>query len=119
MKFYYFFLLLLVVLSAYSESLQPSKSPDSFDPTPVTVHPNSISAQLGVLAPVLPQNEVYRITLPQNEVYKIALPQHEVYKVPLPQNKVYTWWRGPLLCMACKSQPCFYFNFKTEELVHS
>src|SRR5882762_3533501 len=89
MKFYYFFLLLLVVLSAYSESLQPSKSPDSFDPTPVTVHPNSISAQLGVLALVLPQNEVYRITLPQNEVFKIALPQNEVYKTVLPKNGVF------------------------------
>ena len=31
----------------------------------------------------------------------------------------FIWWSGPLLCMACTSQPCFYFNFKTEELVHS
>jgi len=30
-----------------------------------------------------------------------------------------TWWSGPLLCMACMSQPQFLFLFKTEELVHS
>ena len=81
MKFYYFSLLLLVVLSAYSESPQPSKSPDSFDPTPVTVCPNSSSVQLGVLAPVLPQNEVYRSVLPQTEVYKTVLPQNGVFKI--------------------------------------
>src|ERR1700683_4396918 len=57
MHFYYFFLLLLVVLSAYSESPHHAKPPDS-DTTIVTVCPNSIFAQLGILAPVLPQNEV-------------------------------------------------------------
>ena len=31
----------------------------------------------------------------------------------------FTWWSGPLLHMACTSQPWFLFNFKTEELVHS
>src|ERR1700734_3867368 len=81
MKFYYFSLLLLVVLSAYSESPQPSKSPDSFDPTTVTVCPNSSSVQLGVLGPVLPQNEVYRSVLPQTEVYKTVLPQNGVFKI--------------------------------------
>jgi hypothetical protein len=30
-----------------------------------------------------------------------------------------TWWSGPLLGMACTSQPLFLFNFETEELVHS
>src|ERR1700691_5899678 len=89
MNYFYSFLLLLVVLSAYSESPQPSKPPDSLDPTSVTVCPNSSSAQLGVLAPVLPQNEVYRIVLPQNEVYRIALPQNEVYRFVLPQNGVF------------------------------
>ena len=69
MHFYYFLLLLLVVLSAYSESPHHAKSPDS-DTTIVTVCPNSIFAQLGILAPVLPQNEVYKITLPQNEVFR-------------------------------------------------
>ena len=58
----------------------------------VTVCPNSSSAQLGVLAPVLPQNEVYRITPPQNEAYKIALPQNEVYKIVPPQNEVSLLW---------------------------
>src|ERR1700691_6070802 len=61
MHFYYFFLLLLVVLSAYSESPHHVKPPDFLDPTSVTVCPNSSSAQLGVLAPVLPQNEVFKI----------------------------------------------------------
>ena len=89
MHFYYFFLLLLVVLSAYSESPHHVKPPDFLDPTSVTVCPNSSSAQLGVLAPVLPQNEVYRIVLPQNEVYRIVLPQNEVFKSVLPQNGVF------------------------------
>src|ERR1700734_1165631 len=90
MKFYYFSLLVLVVLSAYSESPQPSKSPYSFDPTPVTVCPNSSSVQLGVLAPVLPQNEVFKIVLPQNGVFRsrTILPQNEVFKIALPQNGV-------------------------------
>src|SRR6202167_2822993 len=81
MHFYYFFLLLLVVLSAYSESPHHVKPPDFLDPTSVTVCPNSSSAQLGVLAPVLPQNEVYRIVLPQNEVFKSVLPQNGVFKI--------------------------------------
>ena len=90
MIFYYSFLLLLVLLSAYSECPQYAKPPDPLHSILVTVYPNSSSAQLGVLAPVLPQNEVYRITLPQNEVYKIALPQYEVSKIVLPQNKALT-----------------------------
>src|SRR6202051_632234 len=81
MHFYYFFLLLLVVLSAYSESPHLAKPPDSLDPIGC---PNSSSAQLGVLAPVLPQNEVYRIALPQNEVYEFVLPQSRVFKIVLP-----------------------------------
>jgi hypothetical protein len=71
MYFYYFFLLLLIVLSAYSESPHHVKPPDFLDPTSVTVCPNGSSAQLGVLAPVLPQNEVFRSVLP-NGVFKIA-----------------------------------------------
>ena len=58
-----------MVLSAYSESPHHAKPPDS-DTTIVTVCPNSIFAQLGISAPVLPQNEVYKITLPQNEVFR-------------------------------------------------
>src|SRR6202051_2322141 len=85
MNFYYSFLLLLVVLSPYSESPPYVKPPDS---TIVTVCPNS-SNPLGVLAPVLTQNEVYMSTLPQNEVYMSFLPQNEVYMSFLPQNKVY------------------------------
>jgi hypothetical protein len=79
MHFYYFFLLLLVVLSAYSESPHHAKPPDFLDPIRDTVCPNSSSAQLGILAPVLPQNEVFRTTLPQNEVFRTTLPQNEVF----------------------------------------
>jgi hypothetical protein len=42
---------------------------------------------LGVLAPVLPQNEVYRITLPQNEVDRSVLPQNGVLCVEFLQKK--------------------------------
>jgi hypothetical protein len=80
MNIYYSFLLLLVVLSAYSEGPQYPKPPDPLDSTLVTIYPNSSSAQLGILAPVLTQNEVY----------KIALPQHEVFKIVPPQNKALT-----------------------------
>ena len=90
MKFYYSFLLLLVVLSAYSEGPQYAKPPDPLDSTLVTVYPNSSSAQLGVLAPVLPQNEVYMFTQPQHEVYLSIQPQHEVSKIVLSQNKALT-----------------------------
>jgi len=55
MNFYYIFLLLLVVLSVYSESPEP---PDPLDLTVVAVCPNSSSDSLGVLAPVLFQNEM-------------------------------------------------------------
>src|SRR6202042_2069069 len=105
MNFYYIFLLLLVVLSAYSESPQP---PDPLDFSVVTVCPNSSSDSLGVLAPVLsqnemsgpvlsqnrvlPQNEVYRtIVLPQSEVFgsqNMILPQSEGFRAVLPQNEV-------------------------------
>jgi hypothetical protein len=67
MNFYYIFLLLLVVLSAYSESPQP--------PDPL-VCPNSSSDSLGVLAPVLSQNEMSSSVLSQNMI----LPQNEVYR---------------------------------------
>src|SRR6204780_1511804 len=87
-----------VVLSAYSESPHHAKPPDFLDPIGVTVCPNSSSAQLGILAPVLPQNEVFRTTLPQNEVFRILLPQNEgfgfvltpsgMFKTVLPQNEV-------------------------------
>ena len=117
MNFYYMFLLLLVVLSAYSESPQQGEPPDPLDLTVVAVCPNSSSDSLGVLAPVLsqnemsgsvlfqnrvlPWNEVYRnIVLPQsemfgsqNEVYRtIVLPQSEVFgsqNMILPQNEVF------------------------------
>jgi hypothetical protein len=90
MNFFYSFLLLLVVLSAYSEGPQHVKPPDFLDSTVVTVCPNSSSVQLGVLAPVLPQNEVFRIVLPQNGVFRsrTILPQNEVFKIALPQNGV-------------------------------
>jgi hypothetical protein len=69
MNFYYSFLLLLVVLSAYSKSPPYAKPPDS---TIVTVCPNNHTS-LGVLAPVLTQNEMYMSFLPQNEVYMSIL----------------------------------------------
>ena len=71
MNFYYSFLLLHVVLSAYSEGPKYAKPSDPLDSTLVTACQNSSSAKLGILALVLPQNEVYRITLPQHEVYKL------------------------------------------------
>ena len=108
------FLLLLVVLSAYSERPQ-----HAHPPIEVTVYPNCSSAQLGILAPVLPQNEVYLTTPPHfgvsktipphievsktipphievsktipphNEVYKITPPHIEVFKTIPPHNEVY------------------------------
>jgi hypothetical protein len=90
MNFYYSFLLLLVVLSPYSEGPQYAKPPDPLNFTLVTVCPKSSSAQLGILALVLPQNEVYKIALPHHEVYKVPLPQNEVSKMVLPQNKALT-----------------------------
>ena len=66
MNYHYIFLLLLVVLSAYSESPQHADPPDS-PPIEVTVYPDSSSAQLGILAPVLPQNEVYTWSLSENQ----------------------------------------------------
>jgi len=86
MNLCYSFLLLVLVLSGFSESLQHAKPPD-FLHTRVSV---CSSAQLGVLAPVLPQNEVYRIIPPHSEVYKPTPPQNEVYKTILPQNKALT-----------------------------
>src|ERR1700728_2015191 len=56
MNFYCAFLLLLVVLSAYSESPQYANPP----PIEITIYPNSNSAHLGILALVLPQNEVLK-----------------------------------------------------------
>ena len=74
MNFYHISLLLLVVLLAYSESPQHAKS---LEPT---VCSNS-SISLGVLAPILPQYEVFMSTLPLNEVFKSALPQIEVFNI--------------------------------------
>jgi hypothetical protein len=86
MNFYYIILLLLVVLSAYSESPQHGKPPDSLDSTVVAVCPNSSSDPLGVLAPVLPQSEMFRTVLPLNEVGSVL--QNGVFKFILPQNGV-------------------------------
>jgi len=91
MNFYHISLLLLVVLSASSESPQHAKS---LEPT---VCSNS-SISLGVLAPILPQYEVfmfilpskvYMSTLPQNEVFMSTLPLNEVFKSALPQIEVF------------------------------
>ena len=104
MNFYHIFLLLLVILSAYSESPQHGKPPDSLDSTVATVCPNSSSDSLGVLAPVLPWSKVFgsvqsqNMVLPPNEVFgsvqsqNMVLPQSEVFgsqNVILPQNEVY------------------------------
>ena len=86
MNFYYSFFLLLVVLSAYSEGPQHAKPPD---PTMVAVCPNSSSVSLGVLTPILPQNEVFRTVPPQNEVLISVLPQNGVFKFVLPQHEVF------------------------------
>ena len=86
MNLCYSILLLLLVLSGFSESLQHTKPPDFLHTTRVVCD----SSQLGVLAPVLPQNEVYRIIPPHNEVYKPTPPQNEVYKPIMPQNKALT-----------------------------
>jgi hypothetical protein len=94
MNFYHISLLLLVVLSAYSESPQHAKPPDSPHCTGVTICLNSSSAQLGVLAPVLPQVEVYMFTQP-NEVYMSIQPQNEVYRIALPPNEVYMFTQPP------------------------
>ena len=78
-----------MVLSAYSESPQYGKPPDPFDLTAVAVCPNSSSNSLGVLAPVLPQSEMFgsvqsqNMVLPQNEVYKLfVLSQNEMFGFP-------------------------------------
>ena len=107
MNYYYFFLLLLVVLSAYYESPQHTKPPDSPDPIRLALCSNSSSTQLGILAPVLPQNEVYRSTPFHNEVYKTILPQNEVFKIVLPQNGVY---RTVLPQKYCKFVLAIYNN---------
>jgi hypothetical protein len=70
-----------VVLSAYSEGPQHAKS------TEPTVCSNS-SISLGVLAPILPQYEVFKFTLP-SKVYMSTLPLNEVFKSALPQNEVF------------------------------
>ena len=81
MNFYHISLLLLVVLSAYSEGPQYAKSPEP------TVCSNS-SISLGVLAPILPQYEVFKFTLP-SKVYMSTPPLNEVFKSALPQNEVF------------------------------
>ena len=88
MNYHYFFLLLLVVPPAYYESPQHTKPPDSPDPIRLALCSNSSSTQLDILAPVLPQNEVFITTLPHNEVYKTILPHNEVFKIVLPQKGV-------------------------------
>ena len=98
MNFNYFFLL-LVVLSAYSEGSQLSKPPDIFDPTSVTVCSNNSSIKLRVLAPVLPQNKVFKLVLAPSRVlsfvfipsgmFKFALPQNEVFNFVLLQDEVF------------------------------
>src|SRR5882762_5544746 len=107
MNFYYMFLLLLVVLSAYSESPQQGEPPDPLDLTVVAVCPNSSSDSLGVLAPVLSQNEMsgsvlfqtivlpqsevfgsQNMILPQNEVFRTVLLQNEAFEIVLPQNEM-------------------------------
>jgi hypothetical protein len=42
---------------------------------------------LGILAPVLPQNEVYITFPPHHEVYKTTLPHNEVKRIIVPQNE--------------------------------
>ena len=72
MNFYYIFLL-LVVLSGYPHSPQYGEPPDLLDPIVVIVYPNSNSDPWGVLAPILPQSEVFgsgqykNMVLPQNK----------------------------------------------------
>ena len=75
MKLCYSFLLLLLVLSGFFESLQHAKPSGFLHTTRVTVCSKSGTAQLGILAPVLSQNEVYRTVPPQNEVYRNSLLQ--------------------------------------------
>src|SRR5258705_2287674 len=71
----------------------------------LTVYPNSSSDPLGVLAPILPQSEVFgsvqsqNMVLPQNEVYKYyLLSQNEMFgsvqsqNMVLPQNEVYKYY---------------------------
>jgi hypothetical protein len=84
MNYIYIFLLLLVIFSAYAESPQYAQPPL----IEATIYPNSSFAQMGILAPVLPHNEVYKTTPPHNAVYKTP-PHNEVYKTP-PHNEVYT-----------------------------
>ena len=85
MNFYYSFLLLLVVLSADSEGPQYAKPPKPLDSTLVTVYPNSSSAHLGVLAPVLPQDDVSKIVLPEaltsSGMHNFFLPSNGGFKI--------------------------------------
>jgi hypothetical protein len=85
------------VLSAFFESPQHDKPPDFLDFALVAVCPNSNSDSLGVLAPVLPQSEMFRTVLPQNEVgsvlqnrvFEVVPSQTEVNKTVLPQNEMF------------------------------
>ena len=74
-----------MVLSAFFKSPHHGKPPDSLDFLLVAVCPNSNSDFLGILAPVLPQAEMFGSVLPQNMV----LPQNEVYRAVLPQHEVF------------------------------
>src|SRR5882672_4515963 len=86
MNIYCICLLLLLALLTCSEGPQHTKL---FDPSVCPIELNSTIAQLGVLAPGLPQNEVFRNDLPQNEVFRSDLPQYEVFRSDLPQNEVF------------------------------
>jgi hypothetical protein len=119
MDFYYSFLLLLVVLSAYSEGPQHAKPPS----TGVIIYSNSSSISLGILTPVLPQNEVYKSILPQKGVFKdiavyhqlsnrVKMVMYSLSSVGVKSFKNLTWWSGPLFCMACMSQPWFLCQFQ-------
>jgi hypothetical protein len=115
MNYHHIFLLLLVVLSTYFESPQDAKPPDPSVSTMVTVCLNSSFVSLGILAPVLPQNEVYQIILPQNEVYKSVHSWNEMFKIKIINyqfNKVKITI-GSLLNAEDKS-----LNFLTLTLIH-
>jgi hypothetical protein len=89
------FLLLLVVLSAYFESPPHVTPPDSPDSTIVTVCPENSSNPLGVLTPVLPQNEVYMSMLPKGQ----ALGKLVKSSIPTPHENCGCAVLGNFLCV--------------------
>jgi len=46
---------------------------------------------------------------PMAKIYNVLPPPAEEMDDVL--AFIYTWWNGPLLCMACMSQPWFLFKF--------